>query len=64
LIEYSYKALEKFSFLAVAILRESLPFEYIACGNQMRSNIEYELQAAEKQREIGYKPVHDSASFK
>ncbi|CAF2216573.1 unnamed protein product, partial [Rotaria magnacalcarata] len=49
---------------AVAILRESLPFEYITCGNQMRSNIEYELQAAEKQREIGYKPVHDSASFK
>ncbi|CAM2730157.1 unnamed protein product, partial [Rotaria socialis] len=48
----------------VAILRESLPFEYIACGNQMRSNIEYELQVAEKQREIGYKPVHDSASFK
>lgn len=57
-------SLEDFSFLAVAILKETLPFEYLTLGKQMRNNIEYELQLAKKQNEIEYKPVHDSTTFK
>jgi len=30
----------------------------------MRGNIEYELHQAKKQKEIEYKPVYDSTSFK
>ncbi|CAF2073373.1 unnamed protein product, partial [Rotaria magnacalcarata] len=49
---------------AVAVIKDTFPFEYLTFGNQMRGNIEYELQQIEKQKEIEYKPVYDSASFK
>lgn len=53
-----------FFFLAVAMLKNILPFDYLITGKQMRNNIEYELQLARKQEEIEYKPVYDPASFK
>ncbi|CAF3367402.1 unnamed protein product [Rotaria socialis] len=49
---------------AVAVIKDTFPFEYLTFGNQMRCNIEYELQQIEKQKEIEYKPVYDSTSFK
>ncbi|CAF2136736.1 unnamed protein product [Rotaria magnacalcarata] len=49
---------------AVAVIKDTFPFEYLTFGNQMRGNIEYELQQIEKQKEIEYKPVYDSTSFK
>ncbi|CAF4293513.1 unnamed protein product, partial [Rotaria magnacalcarata] len=48
----------------VAVIKDTFPFEYLNFGNQMRGNIEYELQQIEKQKEIEYKPVYDSTSFK
>ncbi|CAF1479038.1 unnamed protein product [Rotaria sordida] len=53
-----------FSFLAAAILRESLPYEYLTFGKQMRGNIEYELQQAKKQKRMEYKPIYDPTTFK
>ncbi|CAF1547196.1 unnamed protein product, partial [Rotaria magnacalcarata] len=49
---------------AVAVIKDTFPFEYLTFGNQMRGNIEYELQQIEKQKAIEYKPVYDSTSFK
>ncbi|CAF3366533.1 unnamed protein product [Rotaria socialis] len=49
---------------AVAVVKDTFPFEYLTFGNQMRGNVEYELQQIEKQKEIEYKPVYDSTSFK
>ncbi|CAF4526333.1 unnamed protein product [Rotaria socialis] len=49
---------------AVAVIKDTFPFEYLTFGNQMRGNIEYELQQIEKQKQIEYKPVYDSTSFK
>ncbi|CAF2038053.1 unnamed protein product [Rotaria magnacalcarata] len=49
---------------AVAVIKDTFPFEYLTFGNQMRGNIEYELQQIEKQKEIEYKPVYDSTSLK
>ncbi|CAF4216701.1 unnamed protein product, partial [Rotaria magnacalcarata] len=48
----------------VAVIKDTFPFEYLTFGNQMRGHIEYELQQIEKQKEIEYKPVYDSTSFK
>lgn len=64
IIYLSKSSSENFSFWAVAILKESLPFEYLISGNQMRNNIEYELQSAKKQRAIDYNPLYDRMSFK
>ncbi|CAF1362961.1 unnamed protein product [Rotaria magnacalcarata] len=49
---------------AVAVIKDTFPFEYLTFGNQMRGNIEYELQQIEKQNQIEYKPVYASTSFK
>ncbi|CAF3977159.1 unnamed protein product [Rotaria sp. Silwood1] len=49
---------------AAAILRESLPYEYLTFGKQMRGNIEYELQQAKKQKRMEYKPIYDPTTFK
>lgn len=48
----------------MAVLKSNLPYEYIGQGSQMRQNIEYELQAAKKQRRIDYKPMYNPESFK
>ena len=56
--------LESFSFLAAAMLKNSLPFDYLTVGHQMGANIEYEIQQAKKRKTIEYKPVYDSTSFK
>ncbi len=57
-------SLENFSFLAIAVLKQRLPFEYLTFGNQMRNNIEYELQLAKKERENEYHPMYASTTFK
>ncbi|CAF4653768.1 unnamed protein product [Rotaria sp. Silwood1] len=51
-------------FLAVAIVKNNLKFEYLVRGKQIRDNIEYELQMIKKQKTMEYKPVYDPSSFK
>ena len=53
-----------FFFLAVAIVRNNLKFEYLVRGRQIRENIDYELEMAKKQKTMEYKPIYDSSSFK
>ncbi|CAF4555216.1 unnamed protein product [Rotaria sp. Silwood2] len=49
---------------AAAILKESLPYEYLTFGKHMRGNIEYELQEAKKQKRMEYRPIYDPTTFK
>jgi hypothetical protein len=64
MIYLSKSSLENFSFLAIAVLKKTLSFDYLIGGKNMRDNIEYELQLAKKQNEIEYRPVYDSTTFK
>ncbi|CAF4507593.1 unnamed protein product, partial [Rotaria sp. Silwood2] len=48
---------------AAAILKESLPYEYLTFGKHMRGNIEYELQEAKKQKRMEYRPIYDPTTF-
>ena len=51
-------------FLAIVVLKENLPYEYLTLGDRMRSNVEYELQSANKRKQLDYKPFYDSTTFK
>jgi len=57
-------SLENVFFLAVAIVRNNLKFEYLVRGRQIRENIDYELEMAKKQKTMEYKPIYDPSSFK
>jgi hypothetical protein len=52
-----------FCFLAAALLKQRLAFHYLTMGKQMRGNIEYELQEAQKQQEIDYQSPYDAATY-
>ncbi len=52
-----------FLFLAAALSKQRLAFHYLTMGKQMRDNIEYELQEAQKQQEIDYQSPYDAATY-
>ena len=56
--------LEKFSFLAAVTLKDKLSYEYLTLGKQMRGNLDYELLQAKKQKQIDYKALYDSTTYK
>jgi hypothetical protein len=51
-------------FLAVAIVKNNLRFEYLVRGQQIRDNIDYGLELAKKQKGLEYTPIYDPSSFK
>ncbi|UJR24340.1 hypothetical protein I4U23_005717 [Adineta vaga] len=58
-------AFEQNSFNStVSIVKNNLRFEYLVRGQQIRNNIEYELELAKKQKRMEYKPIYDPSSFK
>ena len=51
-------------FLAISIIKSNIPFDYLISGDQMRNNVEYELQMARRQNEVDFVPLYDPVSFK
>lgn len=46
------------------MVKHVLPFVYIRDGQRIRDNIAFELHQAQKMKELEYKPIYDSTSFK
>ena len=65
LIIYLYRfSIVHVSFIGAVILRKNLPFEYMVSGKQMRSNLDYELREAKRQKAIDSSPIYHPSTFR